>query len=183
MKAKKTFLLLLALLGSVLTVSAQEVNRLSVSEKRMQRGTETQLTIDMDNLSEIVAVQFTLTLPSGFTITPSSAIITGRGAGHMVTARNMGNNRYKFAILSSTNSPLKGIKGSLVSVNLKANSTLDEDKDYEITISDAVMGVKSGANVINEANNGIVHIVSLPNLHVTALECSEAIAGSDMTVS
>lgn len=183
MKAKKTFLLLLALLGSVLTVSAQEVNRLSVSEKRMQRGTETQLTIDMDNLSEIVAVQFTLTLPSGFTIAPSSAIITGRGAGHMVTARNMGNNRYKFAILSSTNSPLKGIKGSLVSVNLKANSTLDEDKDYEITISDAVMGVKSGANVINEANNGIVHIVSLPNLHVTALECSEAIAGSDMTVS
>lgn len=183
MKAKKTFLLLLALLCSVLTVSAQEVNRLSVSEKRMQRGTETQLTIDMDNLSEIVAVQFTLTLPSGFTITPSSAIITGRGAGHMVTARNMGNNRYKFAILSSTNSPLKGIKGSLVSVNLKANSTLDEDKDYEIIISDAVMGVKSGANVINEANNGIVHIVSLPNLHVTALECSEAIAGSDMTVS
>ena len=173
----------MALLCSVLTVSAQEVNRLSVSEKRMQRGTETQLTIDMDNLSEIVAVQFTLTLPSGFTITPSSAIITGRGAGHMVTARNMGNNRYKFAILSSTNSPLKGIKGSLVSVNLKANSTLDEDKDYEITISDAVMGVKSGANVINEANNGIVHIVSLPNLHVTALECSEAIAGSDMTVS
>lgn len=183
MKAKKTFLLLLALLCSVLSVSAQEVNRLSVSEKRMQRGTETQLTIDMDNLSEIVAVQFTLTLPSGFTITPSSAIITGRGADHMVTARNMGNNRYKFAILSSTNSPLKGIKGSLVSVNLKANSTLDEDKDYEITISDAVMGVKSGANVINEANNGIVHIVSLPNLHVTALDCSEAVAGSTMTVS
>lgn len=183
MKAKKTFLLLLVLLCSVFTLSAQEVNKLSVSEKRMQRGTESALYVEMDNFSEIVAVQFTLTLPDGFSINPASAILTDRGADHMVTARNMGNNRYKFAILSSTNSTLKGFKGNLVSVILKANSTLEEDKDYDITISDAVMSIRSGANVIDEVNNGVVHLIALPDLHVIALDCSEAIAGSDMTVS
>lgn len=183
MIAKHKLILLLAFLCAAIPAFTQETNKLSVSEKKMQRGSESSLTIEMDNLNEIVAVQFTLTVPDGFTINPSSAIIAGRGFDHMLTVRKIGDRQYKFAILSPTNTPLKGIKGPLAIVNIKANSSLEEDNDYNISVSEAVMSLKSGENVLDDVENGIIHIVSLPNLHVTALNCSEAVAGSEMTVS
>jgi len=139
MKFKNIIFLLLVFLCPASAMLAQETSRLSISEKRMQRDTESQLVIEMENIKEIVAVQFTITVPTGFTLNPASAILTDRCADHMVTARYMGGNQYKFAILSSTNTPLKGIKGAIVSVNLKADSNLEEDKDYEIAKKDLNM--------------------------------------------
>jgi len=167
----------------ILTVNAQEKNTISVADLKMQRGAEAPLCISMDNLSEVVAVQFTLETSDGITINPVSAIATNRAADHMVTARKTGENTYMIVMLSPTNTPIKGIKGELIKVNVASSDSLEEDTSYPVIIKDAVMSVTSGENIIQETVDGNISLVSLPNLHVTSLNCTESVAGSDMTVS
>ncbi len=181
-KIKYILSLAIVVMG-ILTTFAQERNTISVSNLKMQRGSEAPLCISMDNLSEVVAVQFTLETTNGITINPVSAIATNRASDHMVTARKTGNNTYMIVMLSPTNTPIQGIKGELIKVNIASSNSLEEDTTYPIIIKDAVMSVKSGENILQETVNGSVSLVSLPNLHVSSLNCTEAIAGSQMTVS
>lgn len=181
-KIKYILSLVIAVMG-ILTPFAQENNTISISSIKMQRGSEASLCISMDNLSEVVAVQFTLETVDGITINPVSAIATNRASDHMVTARKTGNNTYMVVMVSPTNAPIKGIKGELIKVNVVSSNSLEEDTTYPIVIKDAIMSIKSGENILQETVNGSVSLVSLPNLHITSLNCTEAVAGSQMTVS
>ena len=116
--------LLLAFILASIGICAQETNRLSIQGKKMQRGSEITVPVNMDNVDDIVAVQFTLTVPSGFTVNPVSATLSSRKRDHSITARSMGNNKYKFVIVSPTNSVIEGFKGKLFSFNVKALSSL-----------------------------------------------------------
>ena len=181
---KHTKLQLLMLLMAWLTIGAYaQTNRLYIPDIRMSRGSEGSLSVFMENADEVTAVEFTLEVPSGFTINPAMVILSDRVKDHQITGRTLKNGKYKFVLMSPTNETIKGMAGLLLSMQIKAAETLTDETDYPIVVSDAVMSRKTGENVLQEISSGTITIKSLPNLHVVSLECSDPVADTEMTVT
>lgn len=159
-----------------------QLNSLSIPGITMSRGSEATLSVFMDNVDEVTAVEFTLEVPTGFTINPVSAILAERAKNHQMTARKLKNGKYKFMVLSDSNTPIDGIAGELFTMQINAAESLTDETDYPMIMTDAVMTLKSGQNVLQETSPGSITIKKLPNLHVVSLDCSEPVAGSEMTV-
>lgn len=180
---KYTKSLLLSLLMTLISVGAYtQTNRLYIPDLKMSRGSEATLSVFMDNAEAITAVEFTLEVPTGFTVNPVSAVLTERAKNHQMTARKLKNGNYKFVVMSQNNAAIDGIAGRLFRVRVKSPDNVTDEGDYPLTISSAVMSVKSGQNVLQEADGGKITIKSMPNLHVVSLDCSEPIAGQPLTV-
>lgn len=177
---KSLFLLLLTV---CFTVGAYaQTNRIYIPDVKMSRGSETILSVFMDNVDEVTAVEFTLEMPSGFTVNPVSATLTDRAKSHQITARKLKNGKYKFVVMSQSNATIDGIAGHLFTVRVTAPEKVTDDGDYPITITAAVMSAKNGQNILQEADGGKIIIKSMPNLHVISLDCSEPVAGQSLTV-
>lgn len=180
---KYTKSLLLSLLMTLISVGAYtQTNRLYIPDLKMSRGSEATLSVFMDNAEAITAVEFTLEVPTGFTVNPVSAVLTERAKNHQMTARKLKNGNYKFVVMSQNNAAIDGIAGRLFRVRVKSPDNVTDEGDYPLTISSAVMSVKSGQNVLQEADGGKITIKSMPNLHVVSLDCSEPVAGQPLTV-
>lgn len=177
---KSLFLMLLMALLS--TGAYAQTNRLYIPDIMMSQGSESILSIYMDNAEEVTAVEFTLEVPNGFSVKPTSAVLSERAKDHQITAKKLKNGKYKFAILSQSNEYINGIAGRLFTVQLQSPKNASDEGDYPLTISGAVMSAKSGQNVLQEANGGKIIIKSMPNLHVISLDCSDPVAGQPLTV-
>lgn len=160
----------------------EHTNRIYIPNLKMARGSEATLSVFMDNTDEVTAVEFTLEMPTGFTINPVSAVLSDRANNHQMTARALNNGKYKFVVMSQNNALIKGIAGQLFTVHVKSSNNVTDDGDYPMTISTAVMSAKNGQNILQEADGGKITIKSMPNLHVTSLDCSEPVAGQPLTV-
>ena len=159
-----------------------QTNRLYIPSISMLRGSEATLSVFMENVEAVTAVEFTLEVPNGFTINPASAILTERAMNHQITARKLKNGKYKFLVMSQSNALIDGIAGRLFTVRVQSLNNVTDDCDYPLTIFDGVMSAHSGANILQEADGGKITIKSMPNLHVVSLDCSEPIAGKPLTV-
>ena len=180
---KHTKSLFLSLLMTLISEGAYtQTNRLYIPDLKMSRGSEATLSIFMDNAEAITAVEFTLEVPTGFTVNPVSAVLTERAKNHQMTARKLKNGNYKYVVMSQSNAAIDGIAGRLFTVRVKSPENVTDEGDYPLTISSAVMSVKSGQNVLQEADGGKITIKSMPNLHVVSLDCSDPIAGQPLTV-
>jgi len=174
---------ILLLLIAWLSVGAySQTNRLYIPDIKMSRGGEAVLSVFMDNVDNITAVELTLEVPDGFTVNPVSAILSERAKNHQMTARVLKNGKYKFVVVSPANTSIEGISGRLFTVRVTAPEGATDDGDYPLAITGAVMGVKSGENVLQEASVGKIIIKSMPNLHVVSVDCSEPVAGQPLTV-
>lgn len=181
MRHKKTIYLLFLILLASLGTSAQ-TNRIYIPELKMSGKSEATLSVFMDNTSDVTAIEFTMEVPTGFSINPVSASLSERAKNHLMTARKLKNGKYKFVVLSQTNEFFSGIAGRVFTVRVKSPENVSDEGDYPLVISDAVMSDKSGQNILQEADGGKIIIKSMPNLHVVSLDCSEPIAGQPLTV-
>lgn len=180
---KLTKSLFLSLLMALVTIGAfAQTNRLYIPDLKMSRGSEATLSVFMENTDEITAVEFTLEVPAGFSINPVSAVLTKRAKNHQMTVRKLKNGKYKFVVMSQSNVPIEGIAGRLFTVRVTSPENLTDECDYPLTVSSAVMSAKSGQNLLQESDGGRITIKSMPNLHVASLDCSEPIAGQQLTV-
>lgn len=160
-----------------------QTNRLFIPDITMSRGGEATLSVFMDNVDEVTAVEFMLEVPAGFTINPLSAILAERAKTHQITVRKMKSGKYKFVVMSDSNAPIDGIAGQLFTVRVKSDDSVTDEGNYPMTISSAVISIKSGANVLQETNGGKIVIKNMPNLHVVSLNCSDPIAGLPLNVT
>ena len=116
---KHTKSLFLSLLMTLISVGAYaQTNRLYIPELKMSRGSEATLSVFMDNAEEITAVEFTLEVPTGFTVNPVSAVLTERAKNHQITARKLKNGNYKFVVMSQSNAAIDGIAGRHIAPQL-----------------------------------------------------------------
>lgn len=181
MKHTKSLFLMLLAAWWVVGAYAQ-TNRLYIPGITMSRGSEATMSVFMENIEEVTAVEFTLDVPSGFSVNPVSAVLTERAVNHQITARKLKNGKYKFVVMSSSNAPINGIAGQLFTFLVTSPASASDQNDYPLIISDAVMSAKSGQNILQEVDGGKITIKSMPNLHVISLDCSEPVAGQSMTV-
>lgn len=180
---KHTKSLFLSLLVTLMSMGAYaQTNKLYIPALKMSRGSEATLSVFMDNSEDVTAVELILEVPTGFTINPVSAVLTERAKNHQMTARKLSNGQYKFVVLSPNNASIEGIGGRLFTVRIKSPDNVTDEGNYPLTISSAVMSAKSGQNVIQQADGGVITIKSMPNLHVVSLDCSEPVAGQPLTV-
>ena len=146
-----------------MSVNAQQRNVLIIPDMSMQSGTVQQLPVAIENTDELVAVQFDITLPEGFT---AEAVGTGteRCDGHVVSIKSMGDRLYRVLLYSMTNRPLRGQSGTVFTLPVTASSSLAEGSEHQPTIAKAVLTAATGENVLTGVQTGKIRISKLPDL-------------------
>ena len=184
MKIKNILTTLCLLLLFVAAARAQK-NTLTVPDVSVAQGRSIDLPIQMENTADIVAVQFTLTVPNGVTLLPETAQLTDRSDGHSLTFKSMGANKYMAMAFSSSNKPFIGRSGKLLTVKLQQNgSNMKEGSSYPLTLSDVVIADKSGNNLVTAISSGRLTIMKLPDLEVTHVSStsSQVVPGQSVTL-
>lgn len=173
-----TALTLLLFCGSALFAQ----NTLTVPSVTIAKGKSMSLPVRMNNTADIVAVQFTLTLPDGITLDTENCVLAERAAGHSLTVRSIGEKRYMAVIFSSTNAAIDGSAGKLLSLNLTASQTVEEGVELPMLLSDVIMSGPDGANLVTEYTAGNIKVALSPDFEVSALrvEAKEANPGDNV---
>lgn len=153
---KNLFILTLFSLLGLMPSLAQNRNVLSVPDFTVANTQSIVLPIDLENTSNIVAVQFTMQVPSGVSINTSTARLNAaRKVDHNITFRSMGGNKYMCMINSIRNSVFSGQDGTLMTVSLTKSST-QESFSCPVTLSDVVIATADGANVMTDSQSGTI---------------------------
>lgn len=141
-----TLTLLLALYGTMVAT-----NRLSLPDVWGAQGTTIELPVYMETQQDIVAVQLTLTMPTGTTIDQNRIMRTNRLSDHSVAVSRIASDRYLLTVMSATNSVIVKGSGELLTLLVNVGNGLTDGTVYNISMSDAVMSLRSGQNIIDEA--------------------------------
>ena len=165
MKTTKYILSMLLLMVFVMNAKAQRDNRLTIEDIVVEPGVTAQLPVVVTNTDDVVAVEFDLTLPETFTMEQTTGQ-TNRMDEHQTTIRNMGNNTYKVMLYSPSNKPIRGSNGILIKLNVNIPIDLEEGSEHALAISNAVLGIATGENVLTEANVGKIRVSRMPDLTV-----------------
>ncbi len=155
-----TFLLL-----NTIALFAQNV--LSIPDVTVAAGETIRIPINLDNTEDVVAAQFTLTVPDGITLSPTSATMSERSNGHSVTMRRMASGKYMVMIFSSENKAISGRTGKIMTVNISAAASMQEDSQHEMSLSDVIIGARDGSNIVSSFNTGKIIIAPAPDLAVS----------------
>lgn len=169
MKQRHFITTLFLLMLFVASAWAQK-NTLEIPDVTVAQGKSISLPVNMENSADIVAVQFTMTTADGVTFSYETARTTERADGHSLTMRPIGVNKYMVMIFSSQNRPFIGRTGSIMTVVLNTSSSLKEGDKIPVTLSDVIIGEKSGKNLATGFTSGSVNIAKSPDLEVSQVE-------------
>lgn len=167
---QRHFITTLCLLMLFVASAWAQKNTLEIPDVTVAQGKSISLPVNMENSADIVAVQFTMTTADGVTFSYETARTTERADGHSLTMRPIGVNKYMVMIFSSQNRPFIGRTGSIMTVVLNTSSSLKEGDKIPITLSDVIIGEKSGKNLATGFTSGSVNIAKSPDLEVSQVE-------------
>lgn len=167
---QRHFITTLCLLMLFVTSAWAQKNTLEIPDVTVAQGKSISLPVNMENSADIVAVQFTMTTADGVTFSTETARTTERADGHSLTMRPIGVNKYMVMIFSSQNRAFIGRTGSIMTVVLNTSSSLKEGDKIPITLSDVIIGEKSGKNLATGFTSGSVSIAKSPDLEVSQVE-------------
>lgn len=167
---QRHFITTLCLLMLFVASAWAQKNTLEIPDVTVAQGKSISLPVNMENSADIVAVQFTMTTADGVTFSSETARTTERADGHSLTMRPIGVNKYMVMIFSSQNRPFIGRTGSIMTVVLNTSSSLKEGEKIPVTLSDVIIGEKSGKNLATGFTSGSVNIAKSPDLEVSQVE-------------
>lgn len=138
------------------TLFAQMRNVLSVPDCDVVNTSEILLPVCMDNSSDVVAVQFTMEISSGYGIDVNRAQMNElRKNGHSMKFRSLGGNRYKCLISSARNNKFSGNEGVLLTVPLRRSSS-NTATQCRIALSEVILAAANGDNTVTDIPSGSV---------------------------
>lgn len=167
---QRHFITTLCLLMLFVASAWAQKNTLEIPDVTVAQGKSISLPVNMENSADIVAVQFTMTTAGGVTFSTETARTTERADGHSLTMRPIGVNKYMVMIFSSQNRAFIGRTGSIMTVVLNTSSSLKEGDKIPVTLSDVIIGEKSGKNLATGFTSGSVNIAKSPDLEVSQVE-------------
>lgn len=182
MSYKRLLLVICILLVGLSTALAQH-NTLTIPDVTVAKGKTISLPIYLDNTADVVALQFTLTVPDGISVNSSSATLTERSDGHAVVLKNVGSNKYVAMVFSSKNTALKGRTGQIMSVPLTASNAVEEGMVYPLTLSDVVIAAHDGSNLATGFSAGKVSVATSPDLEVSQVKAKETVVAPQENIS
>lgn len=159
MKLKYFISTLIVLFAYTATIVAQTQNTLSFPDITGLGGKAVTIPFYLNNDSDVTALQFTMTLPEGCTLSPSTAQLTERSNEHTIIIKETGEQQYMCMAFSQKNLAFKANSGKLFTVELYISTSLIEDEEYEFNISDAVLTTADGNNVLTNIGTGKLYIM------------------------
>ncbi|MBQ7690759.1 MAG: T9SS type A sorting domain-containing protein [Muribaculaceae bacterium] len=180
---KQLFLTLAAFFLAVLATTAQQAsNRLVIPDVSTPASSAFQLPVQLENSEQVVAAQFTLTVPNGVTLNPSSITRTQRADGHEVTMRKMSPNTYMVMIYSPSNAAIAGRTGTLLTIEGSVGD-LDDNTAYPMQLTDLVLSDVHGNEISSSGEAGSIVIVThCADLTVTAVNLDKTTLAPDEQV-
>lgn len=142
---------------------AQPEDKVTFPTIQSGAGREAGLPIYLNNTSEIVAVQFTLNFPKGFSISDTTLLVlSDRKVNHTVSVKNLGNHDFLFVIFSANNTPLRGNSGLLLQIPVVVPDTCTEGTLHKFVFKQLILSNKNGENVTTSAEPGAIEIIVSP---------------------
>ena len=171
MQTRHLLSLLFILLLSSMGVNAQK-NTLSTPDVSLGAGKEIPLRVNLDNTADIVAVQFTLTLPEGLWLDPNRVEATERTDSHTISMRDVGDRRYKAVIMSTDNSAITGRTGAIMTVPMSVYNEAEDGAVFQPVFSDVAIVARDGSNLATGFSNGTVTVAANPDFEVSNVTVS-----------
>lgn len=174
---KRYINLVLLLITVIMGVQAQEVNKVYLKDVEAIKGKTITLPIYLNNTSSnIVAVQFDLTLPDYASINTSTAqLIEERTDDHDVSVMGIssGYNTYRFMVYSPNNKPIKGHDGSIINIEIPLSESMQEGVAYKMELSKVILSDSRGNNVMTGFNGANLTIKPTPDFEITEPKISQ----------
>ncbi len=165
----------LIFLFTCLPLAAQQSNVLSVRDVNGMRGKTISVPVYLDNTSEIAALQFDITLPQGSLVQyDSTKVAENRKVDHVISGQNKGNYRHRFMLYSPTNQVLRGNSGKLCDIVFKIWTDLEDEKSYDIKLSNVIMSDRDGKDVFTSSTDATLTLTSYPDFEVSGLTITSA---------
>ena len=171
MRTRYIFTLLATLLLGVHTTFGQ--NTLTIPDLTVMLEQPAALSVELDNKDEVVALQFTLTVPEGISLDVSTAKMSDRSNGHNVTMRKTGDNAYTAMVTSGQNNSIKGHSGQLMTLGFTALSPLKPGDNASLALTNTIITGKDSRNIATGATAGTITISRIPDLTVKGITCDK----------
>ncbi|MCM1518815.1 MAG: T9SS type A sorting domain-containing protein [Pseudoflavonifractor sp.] len=150
-------------------------------------GSTISLPVVITNTSPVVATQFTVTVPEGWVLYSATAdnLSASRKTDHELMSAMRGDNSMMVMVYSPTNSELRGNDGPVLDLKIKVPSSVQPEEVYNVTLSEAVVAERSGANILNDVAPGTITIGRSPDFAVDAVTVTQdrLIPGADIDLS
>ncbi len=171
------------LIGTLSTMA--QTNTLSIPDVSAAPGKTISLPINIDNTTDIVAVQFTFDVPNSVELNTEAVTLSERVDGHSVSIKKIESQKYMVMLFSPSNKPILGRTGTLFTISLSASSEMIEGSEHVLTLSDVVLADKEGKNHITGFSAGKLTIVKQPDLEVFNVTTSttDIIPGDNITLN
>lgn len=177
--------LLLLLLAGVAAKAAD--NRIYIQNVETNAGKTATLPVWLSNTSDIIAFEFVLTMPDGAKLNTSNHAYTDRQSDHQLVVRSIGGNRYKVMGFSPTNTAIAGQSGKLLNLTMSAPSAWKAGDKKRVEMSDVVLSVKGGGNVVTGYDGCTVTVTETPHADIIVKNISltgkSFMPGQTMTVN
>ena len=126
-----------------------QTESLSASNVKLMTGKQQEVSIALNNESEIIMIEFEMQLPSGISIAKDeddeflTELVSSRVAkSHTLEVADQGNGKYKFLLYSSSNAPLIGNSGDLITFTINCDQNATEG-NYQAKVSSILMADKN----------------------------------------
>lgn len=126
-----------------------QTESLSASNVKLMTGKQQEVSIALNNESEIIMIEFEMQLPSGISIAKDeddeflTELVSSRVAkSHTLEVADKGNGKYKFLLYSSSNAPLIGNSGDLITFTINCDKNATEG-NYQAKLSSILMADKN----------------------------------------
>ena len=134
------------------TANTYEPNSLSISMGEVSDNLDVVANIELDNYSDITAIQADFTYPSeSYTVNSSDFQLSARCSNHNISATRKSSNTFRILIFSMGNTLISGHEGTIVSVNMHRNEQVSAS-EYNITMSNIVISNVNGVNMASGDN-------------------------------
>lgn len=137
---KKAFLSLIMLLGSFLAMNAAEGdgNKVNISSELNADKTSCTVSVSLDNVDQIVALQLDIDIPEGMTA-PAGVTLTSRCGDHIGATGVVTGNKYRVVVYSMKNTAITGNNGVIFTVNFTSASAIADAAQALCNVSNVIL--------------------------------------------
>ncbi|EHG23770.1 hypothetical protein HMPREF9332_00584 [Alloprevotella rava F0323] len=147
-----------------LVVQAQ-TNILQVPDMDYAAGKRLDIPVEMENTSNVVAVQFDIQLPYH---SVADSLLPSRLKGHEMTVTKLSFYKYhsdfayRVIIYSANNNELIGSSGALATFSVKLPENLENGKKLNVKLHNVILSDRDGKNVATGSKDGVITVKLVP---------------------
>lgn len=140
-----------------LTGNAFAPNYLKINTQHFRTEEQKILEVEMDNIDDIVALQFDLSFPTGFIPDMDSITLSERKRDHLLATTILNENSIRLVVYSPGQKALVGQEGAVLQIPFRASNSINFGS-YDLVFPNALMSNKDSENVLYNTFNGLLYI-------------------------